>query len=256
MSICGLRLFVVTFVTTSFQLVLTHRLRRVARSPPGSFIEFAEMMANEDLVAAEGNVTTKNIVPASLALDVPKVKKLIKQLTTMVGTKEAHDVSESSTDYIFSGAWQLREKAEQALGNGTLPKLEQVLVEASLWKKGLATRLRILSDPSADPHPGQTAFNLLRERKTLPLDSQLAVLRRKQFANFTEAKELLAHHNNTGPPLYEQLAVLLRRDHVEVNTSSDLDSRRSWKKTNTVSSQHRASGKKAVLANATAAVPL
>lgn len=51
-------------------------------------------------------------------------------------------------------------------------------------------------------------FAMLRQRRSLPMKAQLAILRRKQFANFAYAQQLLkAHHADT--PLYSQFLALL-----------------------------------------------
>jgi hypothetical protein len=52
-------------------------------------------------------------------------------------------------------------------------------------------------------------YAMLKQRHKLPIRSQLAILKRRQFSNCSYAKELLKSHKDKGEPLYQQLEKML-----------------------------------------------
>jgi len=50
---------------------------------------------------------------------------------------------------------------------------------------------------------------MLKQRHKLPIRSQLAILKRRQFSNCSYAKQLLKSHKDKGEPLYQQLEKML-----------------------------------------------
>jgi hypothetical protein len=50
---------------------------------------------------------------------------------------------------------------------------------------------------------------MLKQRHKLPIKSQLAILKRRQFSNCSYAKQLLKSHKDKGEPLYQQLEKML-----------------------------------------------
>jgi len=50
---------------------------------------------------------------------------------------------------------------------------------------------------------------MLKQRHKLPIRSQLAILKRRQFSNCSYAKQLLKSHKDNGEPLYQQLEKIL-----------------------------------------------
>lgn len=66
---------------------------------------------------------------------------------------------------------------------------------------------------SHDIQKGQAwiLYNMLKQRKSLPMGAQLAILKRRQFKKFAYAQALLKNHSKS-TPLFEQLARELPRD--------------------------------------------
>lgn len=52
-------------------------------------------------------------------------------------------------------------------------------------------------------------YKMLQQRQKLPMRSQLAILKRHQFAKCSYAKQLLKNHKEKGPPLFKQLEDML-----------------------------------------------
>jgi len=52
-------------------------------------------------------------------------------------------------------------------------------------------------------------YAMLKQRHKLPIRSQLAILKRRQFSNCSYAKQLLKSHKDKGEPLYQQLEKML-----------------------------------------------
>merc|ERR1719161_2711135 len=52
-------------------------------------------------------------------------------------------------------------------------------------------------------------YEMLKQRHKLPIRSQLAILKRRQFANCSYANQLLKSHKDKGEPLYQQLEKIL-----------------------------------------------
>merc|ERR1719352_450211 len=188
---------------------LSERLAKLeASGSPAVAAEAKELHAAADKALA----TTGSARDAALTDVVQRSKAWLAQLSG----RAAELAEQAEVDKLSAQAEHLEPKVSpatrtalvKAVKDGSRQELHQSLQTAVDELKARIAKLSAehanLTKEVADEQV-QQLLRLLRERKTLPLKTQLAVLRRPEFKNCDAAKDLLASAASSETSLYEQL---------------------------------------------------
>lgn len=127
--------------------------------------------------------------------EIPKLQRLRDNVAKMTLHLDASRGAEEKS--IVDRAAQVEKDADAVL-SGQASNTEAVLAEGVEWMKSVVAHEQKMQD-SLDADYAGVVLRELHLRKTLPMETQLAVLRRDFFKSYKPAQELLAHHDEKIP---------------------------------------------------------
>jgi len=174
----------------------------------------ADLMHRQDALNKQSDVQSKDEdeLSAHLGKLVPllegKVRKLLShiQADSHVANKEEASVRESLIKQCESALAKSDNIAEHALA------LDKALKDSHEYMvKRVADFSKQQEKLSEEITEGEVhiLYEMLKQRHKLPIKSQLAILKRRQFKNCSYATQLLKSHKDKGEPLYQQLEKML-----------------------------------------------
>jgi hypothetical protein len=172
-----------------------------------------DLMHRQEALSKQSDVQSTDDVSAHLGRLVPllegKVRKLLAHIqkdSSVANQTEATVRASLIKDCESALTKKYSSMAEHAL------TLDKVLKSAHNYMvERVADFGKVQEKLSAEITEGEVKilYEMLKQRHKLPIRSQLAILKRRQFKNCSYAKELLKSHKDKGEPLYQQLKSML-----------------------------------------------